>query len=64
VDKKLNHVIRTNTYKANIKCLNVTKKWTSNKMVFVKFIYNVWESVIVPTLSKMHGTGWPGFDGK
>jgi len=31
-------------------------------MMLVKFIFNVWEDNIVPTLSKLHGAGWPGFD--
>jgi len=33
-------------------------------MMLVKFIFNVWENKIVPTLtlSKLHGARWPGFD--
>jgi len=32
-------------------------------MVLVKFILNVWDDKIVPTLSELHGARWPGFDG-
>ena len=31
-------------------------------MMLVKFIFNVWEDKIVPTLSELHGSRWPGFD--
>ena len=27
-------------------------------------LFDVWSHKIVPTLSKVHGTKWPGFDGK
>jgi len=30
--------------------------------MLVKFIFNVWEDKIVPTLSELHSTRWPGFD--
>jgi len=33
-------------------------------MMLVKFIFNVWEDKIVPTLSELHGASWPGFDGE
>jgi len=33
-------------------------------MMLVKFIFNVWEDKIVPTLSELHGARWPGFDGE
>jgi len=33
-------------------------------MVLVKFIFYVWEDEIVPMLSELHGTRWPGFDGE
>jgi len=42
--------------------LDIIKKCTSNKVAFIKFISDVWENKIVPVLSKMHGTRWPGFD--
>jgi len=31
-------------------------------MMLVKFICNVWKDEIVPALSELHGTRWPGFD--
>jgi len=31
-------------------------------MMLVKFIFNVWEDEIVPTLSELHGAPWPGVD--
>ena len=33
-------------------------------MMLVKFIFNVWEDKIVPTLSELHGARWPEFDGE
>jgi len=33
-------------------------------MMLVKCIFNVWKDEIVPTLSELHGTMWPGFDGE
>jgi len=33
-------------------------------MMLVKCILNVWEDEIVSTLSELHGTRWPGFDGE
>ena len=33
-------------------------------MMLVKFIFNVWEDKILPTLSELHGSRWPGFDGE
>jgi len=32
--------------------------------MLVKFIFNVWEDEIVPTLSELNGARWPGFDGE
>ena len=33
-------------------------------MMLVTFTFNVWEDEIVPTLSELHGSRWPGFDGE
>jgi len=33
-------------------------------VAFIKLIFDVWENKIVPALSKVHGTRWPGFDGE
>jgi len=33
-------------------------------MMLVKFIFNVWKDEIVPALSELHGTRWPGFNGE
>jgi len=33
-------------------------------MMLVKFIFNVWEDEIVPTLSELRVARWPGFDGE
>jgi len=33
-------------------------------VAFIKSIFDVWQEKIVPTLSKVHGTRRPGFDGK
>jgi len=45
--------------------LDIIKKWTSNKVAFIKFTADVWEDKIVPALSKVHdGARWPGFDGE
>jgi len=34
-------------------------------MMLVKFIFDIWEDeIVVPTLSELHGTRWPGFDGE
>jgi len=33
-------------------------------MMRVKFIFDVWEDDIVPTLSELRVAGWPGFDGE
>jgi len=61
---------------------SIIKKWMNNcvrsyllswaqlrkQLMFIKFIFDVWENKIVPTLSKMHGARWPAFwqrrDGK
>jgi len=33
-------------------------------VAFIKFIFSVWEKKIVPMLSKVNDTRWPGFDGE
>jgi len=33
-------------------------------MAFIKFIFDVRKNEIVPKLSKVHDTRWPGFDGE
>ena len=35
-----------------------------NKVAVIKFIFDVWENKIVPTLPKVHDTKWLGFDGE
>jgi len=34
-----------------------------NKVAVIKFIFDVWENKIVPTLPKVHDTKWLEFDG-
>jgi len=42
----------------------MTNNRTSNKVAFIKFIFDVSENKIVSTLSKVYGARWPGFDGE
>jgi len=64
---KLYHKIHTYTHKnkhISLTFRDVIEKRTSNKVALIKFIFDDWQNEIVPTLSKVHDTRWPGFDGE